>query len=54
MYLKIEMNEQEEIDLDFKGSNQQALLMLVTAMDASPEIAKLFKKAVDAYDSVNE
>ena len=54
MYLKIEMNEQEEIDLDFKGSNKQALLMLVTAMDASPQIAEIFKKAVKSYDKINK
>ena len=54
MYLKIEMNEKEEIDLDFKGTDKQAVLMLLTAMDGSEDLYKLFKQAVDLHEQISE
>ena len=52
MYLKIEMNEQEDIDLDFKGTDRQAVIMFVTAMQGSDQLYKLIKKAVEVHEEI--
>ena len=54
MIIKIEMNEQGEVDFDFKGTNNQAIRGLVTVMDASGDFAELIKLAIDGYEKIQK